>query len=144
MIGRLLHHLFKGLEHHLGTQSRRSLEAVAVQLRAGKDKRVEPGDPLSQAARKRVQRYNHYALDRAENYYIHQRQVLGEPDRNIRPLGTQQVHNILRQEEHCEQDPYQQRELSRKREFYHQLSRENVDDRLSIVIRLNAFKSLLR
>jgi hypothetical protein len=69
-------------------------EAVAVQSRAGRDKRAEPGDPLSQAVRKGVQRYDHHAPDRATNYYILQRQVLGELDHNIRPLGTQPVLSI--------------------------------------------------
>jgi IS30 family transposase len=70
-------------------------EAVVVQARTGRNKRVEPGGPLSQAVRKGVQTYDHHAPDRAANHYIHQRQVLGEIDRNTRPLGTQQVHNIL-------------------------------------------------
>jgi hypothetical protein len=107
-------------------------EAVAVQARSGRNKRAEPGDPLSQAVRDGVQRYDHYAPDRAANHHIYRRQVLGELDPNIRPLGNQQVYNILHQKEHCEQDPHQQQELSRKREFNrNQLSDENVDNRLA-------------
>jgi hypothetical protein len=107
-------------------------EAVVVQARTGRNKRAEPGGPLSQAVRKGVQTYDHHAPDRAANHYIHQRQVLGEIDRDIRPLGTQQVHNILHQQKHYEQDPYQQRELSRKRQFNrNQLSHENVENRLA-------------
>lgn len=107
-------------------------EAVAVQARAGRNKRAEPGDPLSRAVRDGVQRYDHYAPERAANHHIHRRQVLGELDPNIRHLGAQQVYNILHQKEHCEQDPYQQQELSRKREFNrNELSDKNVDNRLA-------------
>jgi hypothetical protein len=42
------------------------------------------------------------------------------------------VYNILHQKEHYEQDPYQQQELSRKREFNrNKLSDKNVDNRLA-------------
>jgi hypothetical protein len=48
-------------------------EAVAVQARAGRNKRTEPSDPLSRAVRNGVQRYDYYAPERAANHYIHRR-----------------------------------------------------------------------
>lgn len=107
-------------------------KAVAVQARVGRNKRAEPGDPLSRAVRDGVQLCDHYAPERAANHHIHRRQVIGELDHNIRHLGAQQVYNILHQKEHCEQDPHQQQELSRKREFNrNELSDKNVDNRLA-------------
>lgn len=106
-------------------------EAVAVQARAGRNKRAEPGGPLSQAVGEGVVRYEVHPPDRAANHHIKQRQALGELDPNIRPLGRQTVWHIRNDKEHCEQDPYQQRALTRKRKINRNaLTSDNIENRL--------------
>jgi hypothetical protein len=106
-------------------------EAVVVQPRAGRDKRAEPGDTVSQTVRDGVQIYEDHAPDLAANYHLTKRQAISEIDANIRPLANQQVHNILHSKEHCEKDPYQQRALTRKRMCNRNaLSPHNIDERL--------------
>jgi IS30 family transposase len=106
-------------------------EAVVVQPRAGRDKRVESGDTVSQAVRDSVQIHEDHALDLAANYHLTKRQALSEIDANIKPLANQQVHNILHSKEHYEKDPHQQRALIRKRMCNRNaLSPHKIDERL--------------
>ena len=69
--------------------------AVDVQPRSGRPRRAAPGDEVSLTVRRGVQERPFHAMDDAANHYLRQRQILGKIDRNIQPLGTQQVYNIL-------------------------------------------------
>lgn len=54
-------------------------------------------------------------MDDAANRQLRERHILGEIDRNIQPLGTQQVYNILQDPVQCTADPDEQRALTRHR-----------------------------
>lgn len=51
----------------------------------------------------------------AANRHLRERQILGEIDRNIQPLGTPQVYDILQDPAQCSADPDEQRALTRHR-----------------------------
>ena len=91
--------------------------AVDVQPRSGRPRRAAPGDEVSLTVRRGVQERPFHAMDDAANHYLRERQILGEIDRNIQPLGTQQVYNILQDPAQCTADPDEQRALTRHRVY---------------------------
>lgn len=104
--------------------------AVAVQPRSGRPKRAPPGDEVSLTVRRGVREHPYHAMDDAANRYLRERQVLGEIDRNVRPLGSQQVYNILQNSEQCAADPDDQRVYTRHRAYRrNELSAANISKR---------------
>ena len=83
--------------------------------KAGRQKRAEPGDDLSLAIRKGLQKYDTWTRPAAANQWIKERQALGELDPNIKPLNRKQVINIAEHKEHCAADPDEKRRLKRIR-----------------------------
>jgi hypothetical protein len=62
--------------------------------------------------------------------YLRERQILGEIDSNVRPLGSQQVYNILQDPEQCAADPDDQRAYTRHRVYRrNELSAANISKR---------------
>lgn len=81
-------------------------------------------------ARKGVQEHPYHAMDDAANSYLRERQILGEIDSNVRPLGSQQVYNILQDPEQCAADPDDQRAYTRHRVYRrNELSAANISKR---------------
>jgi hypothetical protein len=104
--------------------------AVDVQPRSGRPKRAAPGDEVSLTVRRGVQERPFHAIDNAANRHLRERQILGEIDRNIQPLGTQQVYNILQDPTHCTADLDEQRALTRHRVYRrNELSDTNIPKR---------------
>jgi hypothetical protein len=104
--------------------------AVSVQPRSGRPKRAAPGDEVSLTVRRGVREHPYHAMDNAANRYLRERQVLREIDQNIRPLGVQQVYNILQDSEQCAADPEDQRAYTRHRVYRrNELSASNIAKR---------------
>ena len=104
--------------------------AVAIQPRSGRPKRAIPGDEVSLTVRKGVREHPYHAMDDAANSYLRERQILGEIDSNVRPLGSQQVYNILQDPEQCAADPDDQRAYTRHRVYRrNELSAANISKR---------------
>ena len=104
--------------------------AISVQPRSGRPRRAAPGDEVSLTVRRGAQKHPFQAMDTAANHHLRERQALGEIDRNIQPLGTQQVYHILQDGEQCNADPDEQRALTRHRAYRrNELSATNISKR---------------
>lgn len=104
--------------------------AVAVQPRSGRPKSVTPGDEVSLTVRRGVREHPYHAMDDVANSYLRERQIFGEIDHNVRPLGTQQVYNILQNSEQCAADPADQKVYTRHRVYRrNELSSANISKR---------------
>lgn len=69
-------------------------------------------------------------MNDAANRHLRERQVLGEIDHNIRPLGAQQVYNVLQDPEQCAADVDDQRAYTRHRVYRrNELSAANISNR---------------
>lgn len=104
--------------------------AVAIQPRSGRPKRATPGDEVSLTVRRGVREHPYHAMDDAANQHLRKREILGEIDHNIRPLGSQQVYSILQDSEQCAADPDDQRVYTRHRVYRRkELSAANISKR---------------
>jgi hypothetical protein len=68
---------------------------VIVQPRDGRSKKGAPGDELFLTVRKGVRKHPYHVMYDAPNRYLRERQVLDEIDRNIQPLGSLHLYNVL-------------------------------------------------
>lgn len=126
-----VHNLVRAARARSPTSDLADLQAaVSVQPRSGRPRRADPGDEVSLTVRRGVREHPYQAMDNAANRYLRERQVLGEIDQNIRPLGVQQVYNILQDSEQCAADPEDQRVYTRHRVYRrNELSAANIAKR---------------
>lgn len=92
------------------------MDAAAIQPRSGAPQRAPPGSTLSHVVRAGVQEFEVQPMQQAANQAIQERVTLGQISPN-RPLGNQQVYNILQDPSHCQQDPQEPRAITRKRQI---------------------------
>lgn len=90
--------------------------AITVQPRSSRSRRAA-GDEVPLTVRRGVQEHPYHAVDDAANRYLSERQVLGETDRNVQPLGIKQIYNIMQDDEKCSADPDEKRALTRNRAY---------------------------